>query len=864
MTGRQLRAFLVTLVSFLLVAAGGALALLPAQADTSVGETKNGTGEFADLEVAVSKTRDLINEVVTVSWKGGKPSYPIERPRRDFLQIMQCWGDDTAGPSPDQCQFGALTEIQASLPHNAINSRQMGGSASAFPTDPAQALDPAWGVPGRQYLPFRSVTGDNVSGLYSGFSRFYDIQGTNEITIATTRADGSGIEFFEVQTATEAPGLGCGSPLDVDGHKVGRSCWLVVVPRSDTEVDGSHRDGENADRRLQSSPLSATNWANKISFPLGFQPLGVNCPLGSGQVTVLGSEPATEAISRWQTTLCQQTNTVFDFNQIPDTAGRSNLNGRAPGMAFLGAPLAEDPPAGAPVYAPLAVSGLGIAYNIEIREAPTTAPEELRVRVGQRIDDLKLTPRLVAKLLSQSYRSGTNNPQAVAGNPLSIEADKEFRALNPAFEHINGDNPVVRGVLSPLNPGDANALVWQWIGGDAEARDFIAGKPDPDGMVINPLWKDVALTRSDFPKIDQSCAPPTGTGAPDLCLASTDPYANDMHEGVRSAIRGDLLTRKDWDVTAIPPQYKKDKPLQKGQRAMMAVSDSATAARFRLPMVSLRNASGKFVGPTDASLAAGLAAMTPSAVPGVLVPNPNAAGDDVYPLTTVSYATTVPAGLSADSRKAYGALIRYAVGDGQTPGDQPGNLPAGYLPLTQAMKDQALASAKAIEEYAPPGTPTPQPTPQPTAKPQAPVTQSNTSTSTSASSSNSTATRSTTSGASATPTSTATTTSSPTPDAAPATGGSTPTPAPAAASPGKASPAFRPVAGVTPETPAGPGAKVFLWLLLAAALTAAGAQALPRLLPALAERSAARPSSPPVVPPASPGVHVGRGGGAGA
>ncbi len=874
MTVRQLRVAFVTILAAVLVASVGALALLPADAATSTALTKKGTGEFSDVEVTVSKSKDLINEVVTVSWKGAKRSEPVGFPQRNFMQLMQCWGDAAAGPDPEQCQFGALELVTNVKPFSALHGRRMSfGPEGLFPADPDQVIKPEWGPPDRVFLPFKSVSGLEVRGESLALARFFDVQGTNEIPIAATRSDGTGTEFFEVQTATEAPGLGCGSPVvDSAGKKTGRACWLVVVPRSTTEVDGSNRiDDPALDerlRRLQTSSLSARNWANRIVFPLDFQAIGGNCPIGVGQVTLLGNETATEAVSRWQTKLCQTTNTVFDFNQVPDTAGRANLTGSKPGMALVGAPLSSDPPTGKPVYAPISVSGLGFAYNVEIR-VDESNPEEIRLLGGQRLSDLKLNARLVAKLLTQSYRGGTNNPAAVPTNPVSIEMDPEFRALNPLFDTINQGNPAVKTVITPLNPSDPNSLVWEWIGGDQDAKDFIAGKPDPSGMVINEAWKGVDLVRSDFPKLDQTCAPAT-VDVGEQCLANSHPYAGDMHEAVRAAVRGDTLARLDWDGLAEPPQYKRSNPLPKGTRALMVVADSGSAARFNLPMVKLRNASGKFVAPTSTTLAAGLAAMTPDSKTGFLIPKPNAKGDDVYPLTTVSYAASIPAALAKDDRAAYAAFIRYAVGDGQKAGDQPGQLPAGYLPLTKAMVDTAKATATAIADYKAPGAspgPTPKASPEPTPK-------AGTSGSGSGSGGGGTGSSGTggsgtggggtgAGGGSGSSSGGGGTTATTPPDT------STPMPTETAVPQAPVEnlptgtvqqPGVDTVAGTTPLTPVGKAGKVFLWVFLIGALAAIGGRALPLLIAsgrlarpkpvARASRPATRPSfQPPSVAP---------------
>lgn len=726
---RRLRRWLIAVLAVVLAGAAGALVLLPASAvvqDPSA-TTKKGDAAFPGLEVSVSKTKGLVNEVVNVTWKGGAPSEPIGGFRRNFLQLMQCWGDDPSGPSPKQCQFGAIAAVQGnSAIGTAVRSRLL--KSDTLPVDPEEKSDAA-------FLPFKPVTGAEVGGTFSDFNIHFDPQSTNEIPVATTHSDGKGEELFEVETATEAPGLGCG--LKATAAAKPRACWLVVVPRSSLEVDGSVRTddvpGDETAKRVESSPLSASNWKHRIAFPLEFQAIGGACPLGSGQITVLGHENVTEAIGSWQQSLCASTGAVFDFNQVADGVARGKLGGQDPSLSIVGKPLGEAAARGSPVYAPIAVSGLGFAYDIEVQSTPRD-PQDVQGRDGARISGLKLTPRLVAKLLTQSYRNGSATPvAAMAKNPARVESDPEFQALNPDFKKINtgGSSNAVFTIITALNPVDVNELVWTWIGGDAEARDFLSGKPDPSGMVVNPEYKNLDLVRSDFPKLDESCRP--GPGAtpppPPLCGLDLFPYANDMHESVRAAFRGDTLAKTEFDAGAIPPVYKKPPQTQpKGKRAIMVVSDTATAARLDLPMALLRNAAGKFVEPSTKNLLAGVAAMKASSTPGVLTPDPNAKGADVYPLTSVSYVATIPAATevgatpaaAAKLRKVYAGFLAYAAGPGQKPGTQPGSLPLGYAPMPKALVDRALAAQKAITTYAPASTkpkPTPKPTPKPKPKP---------------------------------------------------------------------------------------------------------------------------------------------------
>ena len=847
------------------MAAGGSF--VPAGAadgDSSTMTKKVDSGPFAGLDITVAKTKNLINEVVEVTWKGGRPTEPAVGYQRNFLQLMQCWGDDAAGPTPEQCQWGAVGTVDGNTAIGyAVRTRQV--RSPSLPQDPAET-HPADGPSGTGFVPFKAVDGRTVKGIYDDFSALFDAQGSNELPVARTRADGTGQEFFEMQTGVEAPGLGCGRLVSAEGEaKRGRSCWLAIVPRSDVEVDGTlrHDDVGTGDEahRLETSALSASNWANRVLFPLEFQPVGGSCPLGSGQTTILGQENATEAMSRWQQTLCDRTATVFDFNQVPDDAARGNLAGAKPSMGIISKPLESEPAKGAAVYAPISVSGLGFAYILEA-QAGVVDPPEAQARSGQRITDLKLTPRLVAKLLTMSYTDGvTTVPEALSHNPRRIEDDPEFQALNPTMQGINKRGNSVVTVISPLNPADATSQVWQWIAGDAEAKAFVDGAPDPSGMIVNPEFKKAELVRNDFPKLDQNCRPPFGTSGP-WCVPDAFPYSGDMHEAVRAANKGDSLSRNSWNGFAIPPLYRKGGLEPKGARAIMVVSDSATAARFNLPMASLRNANGKFVTPTPHNLIAAVDAFDESSTPGVLTPNPNVAVDDAYPLTVVSYATVVPAALDDKARASYAGLIEYATGDGQKPGVEPGSLPDGYAPMPERLTKVGKDAAAAIRAYAP-ATPTPAPTSEPTPAPTQQASSGSNDTSGSTGSSNSsgstgstgsssgssgssgsgstggTSTGSTSTGSGATASSgTAgaaagsaqgtTATAAPTAQPPPR-----PSPAPSVASPASAAGlAKAAIATVTPEVPIGPARYALLWLVLAGTLALGAAQAVPRL-PAL-------------------------------
>lgn len=644
--------------------------------DTAV--TLDGTGRFSDLKVTVAKTEHLTNEVVHLTWSGLHGGSGTSFPS-DYLQIMQCWGDE---PTPDRqkCEFGGLVDLKYGGFYVATRQLDYGDLV-----DPAETIKPEGGQ-GHAYVPFKSVTGVTEPNTPSQFFGGYT---TNEQPFGRTAGDGTGEDYFEVQTSREAPGLGCGARLENDAV---RDCWLVVVPRDNLEVDGT----APVDTVIDSSPLSESNWDNKLSFRMHFDPVGVSCPIGTAEKRLLGHEEVSEAIIRWQPKLCSETGSIFGFSQVSDDLARQKALDVEPWLDFVSHPI--DPstvPEGRPIsYAPVAVSALGIAFNFDTNPG-FHPPAEVEARRGQRITEMKLNQRLVAKLLTQSYQNAAFSPGMPPANPLDLLRDPEFKELNPNFANLKTESPLV-SMLQPLGLSDGNEELWAYIASDPAAAAFINGKADKWGMKVNPRYKGLDLNRFDFPRNDlgQLNLGDNGKGGTiELQELDARPYAADMHEVARSAAKGDTLARTTYDFLAILPTFKKD-PLQAGgQRSVLGITDLPTAKRFSLPMVALKNAAGKYVTPTEASIRAGLADMKPSKVPGVLISNPKASAADAYPIPVVSYAVTSPQQLTKADAKAYAAFIKYAVTQGQEQGIEQGKLPDGYLPLTSAMVTQSLKAA---------------------------------------------------------------------------------------------------------------------------------------------------------------------------
>jgi hypothetical protein len=289
----------------------------------------------------------------------------------------------------------------------------------------------------------------------------------------------------------------------------------------------------------------------------------------------------------------------------------------------------------------------------------------------------------------------------VKNNPLDLTTDPDFLALNPDFKPLAFLSRIP-DMLVPLGQSDVARHLWAWVAADPDARDFLAGKKDPWGMTVNPNYTTdkLNLPRDDFPKSDPFCQtfPNDPNKQPPLCTLDAHPYAVGMHDAARSTARGDRLSKTIWDATATPPQLKKATPEPQGQIGILAVTDTATAARYGLDTANLLNGAGQFVAPTPDSMLAAEAAMAPVGTTGVSLLAPDSKAKDAYPLTVISYAATVPSLLSKSEGGAYASLLRFAAGPGQTPGVQQGQLVDGYVPLPQSLRTQASTAAQAIQD----------------------------------------------------------------------------------------------------------------------------------------------------------------------
>lgn len=698
---------------------------------------------FENITLSVSQTKNLVNQAITVSWEGARQT-SVGEYATNYMQVMQCWGDEKTGPTPEQCQWGAPSTTVSALMGNNTSSRDLivGDDPVQDPllegddADPDLLIAPPIENPNRKAYryPFLSVTGDLASST-TQISKQFNSSTTNEISAARTARNGSGEVAFETQTSLEAPQLGCGATVTADdGSTAPRGCWLVVVPRGELNLDASPNDTQSSGR-ISGSPLSASAWKNRMVVPLSFQSVSASCPLGNAEQRIVGSEMIAEAVTSWQPALCG-TGTTYGYSLIGDDEGRNQIVSSVSGasrLAIVANPLDEETAGDATLsYAPVAESAIVVAYTIDYRLFSDAKAIE---KNGLQVQDLTLNARLVAKLLTQSYQldvpgRGADDP-VVSKNPLSIVTDPEFLAFNPEFVGFTGDSAPA-GLMTALGSTDANSLVWDWLRSDPIAESFLAGEPDEYGMAINPSYLSLLLATDDstdsFPKADLTLFKTGESGEPGYGTLDLRPYMNDMHEAAFRTLKADPGSKNSWNPFSQPKAYQSLGAQVPGARFIFSITDAASAARYGLTTAKLVNGAGQAVAPSATSIAKAVAAMPDSkTVPGVKVADATVRTVGAYPLALLSYAVVNVCASTESERADFAKLIRYAVGTGQVSGDARGALPRGYVPLASGLVSQATTAAAAItdlpavaaacEEPVPAETGTPTPTATPSSTP---------------------------------------------------------------------------------------------------------------------------------------------------
>lgn len=432
-------------------------------------------------------------------------------------------------------------------------------------------------------------------------------EGTRQI--GRTADDGTGAVLFEVRSAAKLPELGCSASSP---------CSILAY-----ENDGISFPTD-------SLPVSA------VMAALEFAPSQADCPpVDTFDLRADGEASAAPLFYRWAAKRCTGDNPlILDFTETSANQGRDNALSKLVDLGITSEAardeeLALHPEAGSFSYAPVDLTAVTVVVNMK---DPFT---------GSRLEDVVMTPRLVARLITDSDVAG-------------FLSDPELRTLNPGvrFPTVAAGEPLLRA--------ERNAdtrLVTTWVSKDGAVQHFLANQDDW-GASLNPAYHGYTYPQDLFENVGQS---------------------------------GQFLPRSGQEQVALRMFYAVQPNGTQSERTdeigFVGIVDLPTAKRFGLPTAKLMNDSGQAVAPTEDSILAGYRAMKKSEN-NLLVTDTQPADPDAYPLVKVDYAM-VSDSLGPDAKRAkVSNFLAYVSDGGQS------ILPPGYVALPDALRAQTNDVAK--------------------------------------------------------------------------------------------------------------------------------------------------------------------------
>jgi hypothetical protein len=531
-------------------------------------------------------------------------------------------------------------------------------------------------------------------------AQYYEQQfGSNSnAAYSVSAANGTGTVEFQLQDSLQNPWLGCSA---------GHPCSLAVIPaQGGLEANcGNHSIDGPADApgtgydSFYLAPKCA--WAKHITVPLTFGPVETCPKITSPDVTVEGSPLMSDAMQQWDTGLCRRQHdpltVTFDGEVFEPTAIQQVVQSGLADVALTTLPSPASIGTASDgrkyVYAPIGVTAIALVYEFD---NPNT---------GQPYTTMRLNQRLVAKMMTTSYTLNGyldcnidkiyKCDKAVTGNPESMSDDPEFIGLNkrmqPPVDATSDPLAAVPIVLS--GPTDINYEVTRWITSNPSAVAFLDGQRAPGGMRVDTNYRDVKWPTPTFTSRDPSFL---------LSLAYTPLVSLNL-------VTADLLedAPPGTDGTTPNSNCPPSKPNcgyaglpgeSVGDRDLFGITDEADAAAYLFPTAEIRNGAGKYVAPTQKSMAAALKSMITAKNGVTQQVNLDSKNPAAYPLTTVVYAMVPISGVSSTVAGNIARWLDYVVGGGQTPGELPGRLPFGYLPLPAKLRAETRTIATEVAD----------------------------------------------------------------------------------------------------------------------------------------------------------------------
>ncbi|ALG06528.1 hypothetical protein [Kibdelosporangium phytohabitans] len=671
--------------------------------------------------ITVAQTKGLVRQRVKVSWSGLKPTGSISGGTSTPypVVVMQCWGTKDE-ITPQTCWNGGPS-LGTVINTGVVLADPHPYDGTIYGPNPLPIKDTPKSV-----VPFkaRDVGDDGKHKLYSGtqdatgwpegavlksnppaFSEATKTAIMPDNYIGSTRPDGTGEADIELLTSFENPHLGCSSTA---------ACSLVVIPVGDptcqpdanlpAKLKGMCRNTTRPTLRSADLWATPTNWSRRFTFDLSFRESPDSCAIDSRPETGFsGSYYAYQLLNNsWRPKFCHDTKLFkLGYTALSDGEARGQYMTALGGPwqdgstnALLTSRVVEGELPKPTVYAPVAVTGVAISFVLDDPR-------------NKEVTELKLNARLLAKLLTQSYR--TNSPSStshpgVKNNPAWWGADPEFHKLNPELAGYaemlreGSEYPVVS-----LGDSDAIHALTSYIAADKDAVAWLGGADDGNGMVVNPKFKGYKLPigqlelRDDWVIDDNPNSPLLGQ----IMLSAYANVAESPYNAAVTAVQAWPYASLGQTCVGTPPSctLKRISERQRGgSRAMLAITSLGDSKVFGLRQAALQTKDGTFAKPDDYSLAIALRSTKLDEKTGVLTPDVPAMEAVAYPGMSVVYAAIPTTGLSTGTADNYAKFLEHAAGPGQVRGYEAGQLSDGYVPLSDPLKEQAANAAKAVRE----------------------------------------------------------------------------------------------------------------------------------------------------------------------
>ncbi|MBJ7509468.1 MAG: substrate-binding domain-containing protein, partial [Ilumatobacteraceae bacterium] len=272
--------------------------------------------------------------------------------------------------------------------------------------------------------------------------------------LSSTGADGTGSARIEIRPTAYLPLLNC-SEIN--------ACSVMAY-----ENDG------------QSIPVGGLP-TNRVIVPITFARSQADCPsITDFDVRADGSATSAELFYDWAAELCTGDNSVVvDYTENSSTSGRENFLAGLTDFGVTALPATAEELEAHPDhrdfnYVPLVASAVVIAYNFT---DPFT---------GQLLDDLVLSPRLVARIITNS----------------SLETffqDRELLQLNPGVRFPT--SVLARPLLRAERNADTR-IVTSWFSSNTTAQEFLADN-DSFRIDVNPAYIGYTYPQDIFETVSE-------------------------------------------------------------------------------------------------------------------------------------------------------------------------------------------------------------------------------------------------------------------------------------------------------------------------------------------------------------------------